>query len=155
MYNHQPPDYNCPFCGIVQGRFDAWTVETDVVYQDEMVTAFISAAWWPNNDGHVIIIPNTHHENIYDLPLDAATAIHRTAREVALAFMQVYGADGTSTRQHNGPGGNQEVWHYHFHVFPRYAADNLYTSQRRITTPDERRPYADKLRAYFNHQTSR
>lgn len=152
MHNHQPPDYTCPFCGIVQGRYDAWTVAEDVVYRDTMVTAFISAAWWPNNAGHVLIIPNQHHENIYDLPLEAATAIHRVAHEIAIAFMEVYDASGTSTRQHNGPDGNQEVWHYHLHVFPRYAGDKLYGSTRWLPTPDERRPYADKLRAYFNHQ---
>ena len=27
---------------------------------------------------------------------------------------------------HNGPGGDQEVWHYHLHVFPRWEGDDLY-----------------------------
>lgn len=70
---------------------------------------------------------------------------------MAIAFKRVYGCDGVSTRQHNEPAGNQEVWHYHLHVFPRYVDDDLYdlTAQRRLTTPDERQPYADRLRRYF------
>ncbi|MEP7294527.1 MAG: diadenosine tetraphosphate hydrolase, partial [Chloroflexota bacterium] len=57
-----------------------------------------------------------------------------------------------STRQHNEPAGYQEVWHYHLHVFPRYAHDYLYdlTFQRRLTTLEERRPYAEKLKRYFD-----
>jgi histidine triad (HIT) family protein len=55
--------------------------------------------------------------------------------------------DGVSTRQHNGPGANQEVWHYHLHVFPRYPNDGLYDAAARMTEPPERQPYAERLRA--------
>jgi hypothetical protein len=53
-------------------------------------------------------------------------------------------ASGTQQddRQHNEPAGNQEVWHYHLHVFPRYARDDLYGSLYRETTLEERLPYA-------------
>jgi histidine triad (HIT) family protein len=101
------------------------------------------------NSGHVIIIPNQHHENLYDLPLSTATAIHALAREVALTMKQHYQCLGISTRQHNEPAGDQEVWHYHLHVFPRYHEDNLYQEDRRRTTPEERQPYATLLRSAF------
>jgi len=39
------------------------------------------------------------------------------------------------------------VWHYHLHVFPRYADDDLYGSDARLTSPEERRPYVESLRA--------
>lgn len=152
MYNHAPANYDCPFCKIAQG-FDIeapWTNQQDVVYRDTHVTAFISAAWWDKSAAHVLIIPNVHYENIYDLPIELATEIQRTAQKVALAFKEVYNCAGTSTRQHNEPAGYQEVWHYHFHVFPRYPDDNLYGEPRRITQPQERLPYAAKLRAYLN-----
>ena len=151
MYNHAPSDYACPFCLIAEGQGTDLTDEHDVVYRDASVTAFVSAAWWPNNPGHVIVIPNQHFENIYDLPLAFASEIHRVARDIALAFKAAYGCEGVSTRQHNEPAGNQDVWHYHLHVFPRYTGDELYLHlyQRRFTTPAERLPYATKLRAYF------
>jgi histidine triad (HIT) family protein len=152
MYNHAPENYECPFCLVVNGGSNPppWTCQQEVVYRDEFVTAFISAAWWPNNPGHVIIVPNAHYENIYDLPLEIATRIHRAAREIAIAFKMVYGCDGTSTRQHNEPAGYQEVWHYHLHVFPRYTGDNLYKTDRHIAAIEERVAYAEKLRAYFD-----
>ena len=152
MYNHEPENYHCPFCLVVKGieNEHVLTKQSDIIYKDEQVTAFIAAGWWDNNPGHVIIIPNQHLENVYDLPLEFSYKIHALEKEVAIALKRVYQCDGVSSRQHNEPCGNQDVWHYHLHLFPRYKDDNLYYSKRRITEPDERIPYAEKLRKYFN-----
>jgi histidine triad (HIT) family protein len=150
LYNHAPDDYDCPFCRLVGGQdIPGWNVAADVFYQAEQVTAFIAPAWWEQSKAHVIIVPNRHIENIYDLTPDIAIHVHELARQVAIALKRVYGCEGTSTRQHNEPAGYQEVFHYHLHVFPRYHGDNLYGEQRRMTTPAERAPYVAKLKAYF------
>jgi histidine triad (HIT) family protein len=151
-YSHAPENYLCPFCGIAKGNFDRYTQHEDVIYQDDRVTAFIASHWWQNNPGHVLVIPNRHIENIYDLTPDVAIHVYEAARQVAIAFKQVYGCDGTSTRQHNEPAGYQDVWHFHLHVFPRYYNDQLYelSKTKRRTTLDERRPYAEKLRRFFD-----
>jgi len=54
-------------------------------------------------------------------------------------------------RQHNEPAGNQDAWHYHVHVFPRFAGDDLYHTRPypRFVDPERRRPYAVRLREYF------
>ena len=79
----------------------------------------------------------------------AAVAV--TVRRVATAIRDTYGCDGTSTRQHNDPGGGQDVWHLHVHVFPRYDGDRLYerTPEARWTEPEERWRSAARLRADF------
>lgn len=148
---HAPEGYVCPFCQIVAGSTAPLTQPSDVIYRDRLVTAFVASHWFDNNPAHVLVIPNAHSENIYDLPLRQATRIHRVAREVALALKAIYGCDGISTRQHNEPDGYQEVWHYHLHVFPRYHGDDLYLSYRsnRPTTAAERQPYAEQLKAYL------
>ncbi|HEX2619732.1 MAG TPA: HIT family protein [Phototrophicaceae bacterium] len=149
-YHHEPEGYHCPFCHIISGDFNnILTQASDVVYQDAYTTAFIGARWWVNNPGHVIVIPNTHVENIYDLDGEQAAQIHETARTIALALKQVYGCGGISTRQHNEPDGYQDVWHYHLHVFPRYAGDRLYGSDYWMPSVENRLPYADRLRQYL------
>lgn len=150
MYNHAPEDYTCPFCLISQRLDSTLTKQQDVIYRNNFITAFIPSHFWENNKGHVIIIPNEHFENIYALPDELGAHIHRAARRVALALKECYQCEGISTRQHNEPGGNQDVWHYHLHIFPRYKGDDLYLMCRRPTTPEERLPYAEKLRYYFN-----
>ena len=112
------PNYDCPFCRIARSDFSGPVIggpETDVLRTPE-VTAFVGSHWWPRNEGSVIVIPNAHFESIFDLPAEAAAQIHSVAQRVAVAMTSVYRCEGVSTRQHNGPGGGQEVWHYHLHV---------------------------------------
>jgi histidine triad (HIT) family protein len=145
---HAPPDYQCPFCAIVRGeeRADVATKQEDVVLTTPEVTAFISSHQWPNNPGHVIVIPNKHLENLYTLPDDLAIPLQSTVQSIALALKTAYDCPGISTRQHNEPAGGQDVWHYHIHVFPRYPEDNLYGTRRQRTTPEQRRIQAQAIR---------
>ena len=148
MQTHAPPGYVCPFCAIVRGEDNPpWTSQADVVHRDEATTAWVNGRWWENNPGGAVVVPNRHVENMYGLDRELAGAIHETARRVALAMKVGFSCDGISTRQHNEPAGYQEVWHYHLHVFPRYDGDDLYGSTARLTTADERAPYAASLRS--------
>ncbi len=149
---HAEENYKCPFCRISNGIEDEFVItkQSDIVFQNEIATAFIASHWWPNNPGHVLIIPNEHFENLYTLPDEVSAEIHRLEKKIALAFKAGYNCDGVSSRQHNEPAGDQDVWHYHLHVFPRYENDNLYQLENRQTTEAERTPYATKLKNYLS-----
>ena len=57
MHNHEPENYRCPLCYIVQGREEEnfpHTKQADIIYKDETLTAFIASLWWPKNKGHVL-----------------------------------------------------------------------------------------------------
>jgi histidine triad (HIT) family protein len=155
VHNHEPDDYACPFCRLVGGLHDLRGVNDprDVIRRTELATAFVSPRWWPNNHGHVLVVPNAHHENLYDLPPEYGHAVHDLVREVAIGIRSTYGCDGTSVRQHNEPAGYQDVWHYHVHVFPRYHGDELYLSPAlgEFSTVEDRLPYSDRLRAFFSN----
>jgi histidine triad (HIT) family protein len=148
MYNHAPENYNCPFCLLIAGvkNEHVYSLQSDIVYHDAVVSAFIGSHQWPNNHANVIVIPNEHFENIYDLPVRFAQDIHRVAKRLAIAMKNVYFCDGVSTRQHNEPAGNQDVWHYHLHVTPRYENDNYYGTQRQFMESTERAKHAEALK---------
>jgi histidine triad (HIT) family protein len=148
VYNHAPDDYVCPFCLLVQNITNEHNDlrQTDIVYQNDDVTALIAYRKWPNNIGHVLVIPNEHFENIYDLPADISMKIHETARAIALAMKSAYACDGIMLRQHNEPAGEQWVWHYHLHIIPRYENDQLHSSQKQPFPANERAVYALKLK---------
>ena len=150
MYQHAPQTYLCPFCLLIQRveNENVYSVRSDIIYQDDSVTAFIGSHQWPRNQGNTIVVPNEHFENIFDLPDRYAVAIHRVARIVALTMKEVYAADGISLRQHNEPAGYQDVWHYHIHVTPRYMADRFYPTyeERTFMQVSERAKHAEKLR---------
>ncbi len=151
MFNHEPPDYACPFCRLVAGGGDAISDQGDIVARTERATALVASRWWPNNHGHVLVVPNAHHENLYDLPDEAGHAVHDLVRTMAIAIRTTYNCDGVSTRQHNEPAGYQDAWHYHVHVFPRYEGDNLYGTlpYPEYVSRERRRPYAERLRAHL------
>lgn len=151
MFNHAPEGYECRFCGVLAGVDNPRNTQRDIVCRTDRAAALISPGWWPNNHGHVMVIPTAHHENLYDLPDDDGHAIHDLVRRIAIAMRHTYGCDGISTRQHNEPAGYQDVWHFHTHVFPRYHGDELYQSATKPTffPAEQRSPYADKLRGYL------
>lgn len=140
---------DCAFCAVAGGGRSRNTTQDDVVFRDELTTAFIGAKWWVNNPGHVLVIPNAHFENLYDITDDALGAVYATVRRVALAMKAAYECNGTSTRQHNEPAGNQDMFHLHVHVFPRWRGDELYEhhAETRWPSAEEKLPYAEKLRA--------
>ncbi|HET7856487.1 MAG TPA: HIT family protein [Gaiellaceae bacterium] len=147
-HRHAPPDYECPFCAFVSGEeLPPWNLRQDVVWQDSKTTAWMNPRWWVTNPGNVLVVPNEHVENLFELDGGLAAAVHATARRIALAMTAAYPCEGVTTRQNNGPGADQEVWHYHLHVFPRDRGDGFYGSNARLTDPEERQPYAELLKA--------
>ena len=149
VHTHEPEGYDCPFCRLQHGVHSDRNAPEDVVAVTGLAFARISPKWWPANDGAALVIPRPHHENLYDLPAEVGHAVWDLTQRVAVAMRSTYDCDGISIRQHNEPAGNQDVWHLHVHVFPRRADDRLYEQHlnTRWPTPEERRPYADRLAA--------
>ncbi|MCA9361300.1 HIT domain-containing protein [Candidatus Kaiserbacteria bacterium] len=155
MYNHAPSEYINPFKLLVAGEPvpKYGDQEPYVFYRDEILTAFISTKQWPNNHSVALIVPNEVYENLYDIPDEILAKIHIFSKRLAIAMKKVYECDGVSVRQHNEPAGNQDVWHYHLHVFPRYKNDYLYTLHKysQDADTDVRKEFATKLRDYFSN----
>ena len=143
MYNHAPTDYDCFVCNVVAGE----PGDSVVVTENEHALAIVSRRVWASGPGHVLVVPRSHYENLYDLEDQAALDIHRLTRTIAIALKRALGCDGTSTRQHNEPAGKQDLWHLHVHVFPRYDGDDLYGSWYRDATHQERLDFAARLQA--------
>ncbi len=140
-------------CQLAKGEVtDKGNQEKSVIFRDEFITAFVAAKWWKSNIGHVIIVPNEHIENIYDIPEEIGHKIFDFSKKVSMALKETYKCDGVSTRQHNEPAGNQAVFHFHLHVFPRYQGDNLYVNHKDTYWPTEEeiQPFVDKLKGYFS-----
>lgn len=148
MHTHAPPGYDCPFCRIARGDFGdgVFTVPGDIVLRTESVIAFIASHGYERNAGHVLVVPVMHFENLYAVPDEVGEAVFAVSRRIAVALKAAYGCAGTSVRQHNEPAGNQDVWHYHAHVFPRYAGDDLYgAGMPTLVPPLQRAPFAERL----------
>lgn len=152
MYNHEPKNYICPFCQFVRGEDNGVNFQEDIIFQNKDVLAFVSPVWRVNNPGHVLVIPKFHVENLYDIKDELLAKVYAAVRKVAIAMRTTYTCTGVSTSQHNEPDGDQNVWHLHIHVFPRYKNDRLFAryNKKRFVTQQEKQKFAVKLQKYFN-----
>lgn len=147
--SHAPEGYVCPFCELARGEVDHPQNRcelSDLVYQDEDILVFIACDGFGPHAGHAMITPAAHYEALYDLDDRVLAKISIFSRHVALAMKKAWNPEGTSVRQHNEPAGNQHVWHYHLHVFPRYGDDLLYRQIRHPLDVDHRARLAAELR---------
>ena len=128
-------DNDCVFCRIISGELDSATV-----FEDESTLAFLDLR--QSNEGHVLVVPRNHIEQIYDLDELTASALANAVCKVARAVRQVYKPDGLSIWQSNGPAAFQEVPHVHWHVFPRYTDDGHLVVYPRDLAGRARREYS-------------
>lgn len=108
----------CIFCQIVSKESPSWTV-----YQDELVTAFFD--YFPASEGHLLIIPNEHYANIFEIPEDTLAHLVKISKKLALAYKKTLGVEHLNILQNNGKFSGQEVFHYHMHLIPRAENDNV------------------------------
>ena len=92
--SHAPRDYDCPFCRLVSGGETEHSRQSDVVLRKRGTTAFVSAKWWVNNPGHVLVVPDRHVENVYEIHDELLGAVYATAKAIASAPI----ATSTGTR---------------------------------------------------------
>ncbi len=103
---------DCIFCKIVAGE-----IPSTRIYEDDRVFAFADIN--PISDGHTLIIPKAHAENIFEMSADDMAAVARAAKKLACAIQTALNPDGIACLQLNGRGVNQLVMHYHYHLIPR------------------------------------
>jgi histidine triad (HIT) family protein len=111
----QDPD--CLFCKIIAGE-----IPCTKIYEDQQTLAFADIN--PITDGHTLVIPKAHHENLMEMSPEALAATHATCQKVARAIKQGLGSGGVAVLQLNGRAANQLVMHYHVHLVPRNGPED-------------------------------
>jgi histidine triad (HIT) family protein len=152
MFNHAPSDYICPICAGLKGDSQNSLISSsDFIYRDNDISAIINSFFITGNEGHVIIFPNNHFENIYDVLEELLGKMHSLSKKIAVAIKEEYKSDGITILQNNEPASEQHAFHYHLHIFPRYDGDNFHANllNKQKTTSEERKHYAEKLKKYF------
>lgn len=112
---------SCAYCGIVAGR-----IQASVIFEDSETVAFVDLRQpgWPRG-GHILVVPRTHVEFLFDLPAQLAASLMQTVVRVADAVRRVTDPGGISVWSSNGAAADQEVPHVHLHVLARYEGDQL------------------------------
>ena len=109
---------SCIFCEISSGNAPA-----SFVYNDKHVYAIMSLE--QPNPYKVLVIPHAHIENIYDLNDQQAASIFQVTAKIARAIRDASSCDGLNIVQSNGEAGQQDVFHFHLHLVPRFTNDKI------------------------------
>ncbi len=123
----------CVFCEILAGERSA-----HLVHRDAEVAAFMDA--FPSSDGHVLVVPVRHVEDVYALDDALASRIAVTVHRVACAVRAALAPDGLNITQANGAAAGQTVPHLHVHLLPRTAGERL---RHHAATPGDPARLAD------------
>ena len=106
----------CIFCKIVRGE-----IPSHKVYEDEKTIAFQDIN--PVSDGHTLVVPKQHAENLYEIDPNDLTSVHKASQRIIRAIRKALDPIGVVVLQLNGRGVNQIIMHYHVHLIPRGEDD--------------------------------
>ena len=107
---------DCIFCKILKGE-----IPSRKIYEDETIEIIMNIN--PNTNGHLLVIPKEHMENLFDTSNEVITHCLDVVRENIYPMLkEKLNCEGLTLAQNNGLG--QEIKHYHIHLIPRYKDDN-------------------------------
>lgn len=109
---------DCIFCKITNGK-----IPSNKVYEDENFFAFLDIT--PKSEGHTLVIPKKHFENIFDADEEILSLYGGVFKKISDKLKEDYNYDGVNIVNNSGKASGQEVMHLHFHVIPRYSQDKL------------------------------
>ena len=104
---------NCIFCKIISGE-----IPSHKIYEDEACLAFLDIN--PVAQGHVLLIPKSHHEIMIDTPNDLIQYLFTKAKELMIEIKQKMNADFVVLSV-----VGLDVPHFHIHLIPRKMNDGL------------------------------
>lgn len=97
------------FCNIVDKQLPAF-----VVAENELAIAFLDRE--PATEGHTLIIPKRHANDIFDISEKEIIAITKLAQQVGMILQKTFGYPSIILHQVNGESA-QDVRHFHLHIY--------------------------------------
>lgn len=107
----------CIFCDIINKKIGSITV-----YEDNDFIAILDK--FPTAEGHILVIPKSHHKDIFDAPAKTVENALVIAQKICKALKSM-GYDNINLLQNNGEIAGQSVFHFHLHIIPRKENDNV------------------------------
>jgi len=127
---------NCIFCKIIRREVPGY-----IISENESVIVFVSL----HNDS--LVVPKKHIKDIYELDDKNGNEIMKELIKTARAVKKGMQSDGLYITQANEPAGGQDVFHIHFHIYPRW--DDESKNKVELTNDIEREKTMGKVKSAF------
>lgn len=125
---------DCVFCKIVLGEIPSYRI-----WGDDKFIAFLDLR--PINDGHTLIIPRAHHEDVFDMPQALYQDMFAAARVLAPAIKgaEVAPKVGLVVEGFGVP-------HVHLHLVPIYEGNQLDPHKAHSVSPESLQEMQNKIK---------
>lgn len=104
----------CIFCEIVKGSSPARKI-----YEDDLIIGIMDID--PFCDGHILLIPKNHYEDIMELDEQVLAHINKIAKKLTPVIMQKLNKESMTVSYNFGV--KQKVKHFHMHLLPNIDDD--------------------------------
>ena len=113
----------CIFCEAPMQTDEA----ARIVYRGKLCYVILNT--YPYTNGHVMIVPYIHLDELQRLPADAAHEMMALSQKMEGVLRQLYRPDGINLGMNLGKAAGAGVaGHIHMHMLPRWVADANFVS---------------------------
>lgn len=109
---------DCIFCKIIKKELKA-----DILFEDQICLVFMPLK--QVTKGHILLAPKIHFENIFDIDDEVLKNLVVTGKKIASDIVKKQNATGVNFLHASGKDAQQSIFHFHFHIVPRYPNDGL------------------------------
>jgi histidine triad (HIT) family protein len=130
---------DCLFCKIIEGKIPAAKV-----YEDDVVLAFLDIN--PVNPGHTLLIPKSHHDEVFGMEDEEYESLFRAAKKLAPAVKKAMGSKRVGLVVEGFL-----IPHAHLHLIPINSGNELHSQRTGKPGNDELERTADRIRKEVMH----
>lgn len=109
---------NCVFCKIINRE-----VLGIFVYEDSEVAVIVPKE--QVSDGHVLVIPKNHYQDIFDIDNSVLQKIVSISKKISIVTVETTSYTSVNLLNASGKDAQQSVFHFHLHIVPRKPDDGL------------------------------
>ncbi len=104
------------FCKMLKGE-----IPCNKIYEDSKVIVILDIN--PRSNGHSLIIPKKHYDDLFDIDNETLTHMWDVARDINKMMEEKLHSNGATFEINYGIA--QEVKHIHLHIIPRYKYEDI------------------------------
>lgn len=130
---------DCIFCKIVKKEINAY-----IVAENDNAIAFLDVQ--PVSNGHTLVIPKNHHQDLSTTPLTILNSVIQLTQFVSKIIEKNKKLDcwGINYLSNQGKIAGQEINHFHIHIIPKYAVNEGFESSIKNRFVDKELPWLQK-----------
>lgn len=114
---------DCLFCKIVKKE-----VPAHILYEDEDILVFLDA--YPNVEGHTLVIPKKHYEDIYEVTDEVLCKMYKVGKDITKNLMNKLDKNALTFLINYGEA--QAIKHIHLHLMPEFGKCQMKLSKEEV-----------------------